>query len=96
MSLLHYLMQQTVRHRVLRYFHRHGLLEHHVTELDNGAPVSPFTVGKELGHGGTAMVERVYSHLGEVRHRSEVVEYQIKHHREALGKRLTKLEKLTT
>ena len=64
--------------------------------LDNGAPVSPFTVGKELGHGGTAMVERVYSHLGEVRHRSEVVEYQIKHHREALGKRLTKLEKLTT
>ena len=32
MSLLHYLMQQTVRHRVLRYFHRHGLLEHHVTE----------------------------------------------------------------
>ena len=32
MSLLHYLMQQTVRHRVLRYFHRHGLLERHVTE----------------------------------------------------------------
>ena len=32
MSLLHYLMQQTVRHRVLRYFHRHGPLERHVTE----------------------------------------------------------------
>ncbi len=31
MSLLHYLMQQAVRHRVLRYFHRHGPLERHVT-----------------------------------------------------------------
>ena len=25
-------LQQTVRHRVLRYFHRHGLLERHVTD----------------------------------------------------------------
>ena len=41
------------------------------------------------------MVERVYSHLGEVRHRSEVVEYRLEHHREALGKRLMTLEKLT-
>ena len=56
---------------------------------------SPFTVGKELGHGGTSMVEKVYSHLGQVRHRSEVVEFNIEHHREALGKRLTALEKLT-
>ena len=74
---------------------RHTYTSARLQTLDNGAPVSPFTVGRELGHGGTAMVERVYSHLGEVRHRSEVVEYQIEHHREALGKRLTKLEKLT-
>ena len=25
-------LQQTVRHRILRYFHRHGLLERHVTD----------------------------------------------------------------
>ena len=41
------------------------------------------------------MVERVYSHLGQVRHRSEVVEFNIDHHREALGKRITALEKLS-
>ena len=64
--------------------------------LDRGAPVSPYTVGKELGHGGNAMVQRIYSHLGEVRHRSEVVEYRLEHHREALGDRLTTLEKLAT
>jgi hypothetical protein len=57
--------------------------------------VSPFTVGKELGHGGTSMVERVYSHLGQVRHRSDVVEYRIEQHREALGDRLKALKKLT-
>lgn len=39
-------------------------------------PVSQFTVSKEMGHGGTALVERVYGHLGEHRHRAEVVEYQ--------------------
>jgi hypothetical protein len=38
--------------------------------------VSPYTVGRELGHGGTSMVERVYGHLGELRHRAEVVEYR--------------------
>ena len=75
---------------------RHTYTSARLQTLDNGAPVSPFTVGKELGHGGTSMVERVYSHLGQVRHRSEVVEYRLEHHREALGKRLTKLEKLTT
>ena len=75
---------------------RHTYTSTRLQTLDNGAPVSPFTVGRELGHGGTAMVERVYSHLGEVRHRSDVVEYRLEHHREALGKRLTALEKLTS
>jgi integrase len=75
---------------------RHTYCSARLQTLDGGAPVSPFTVGKELGHGGTAMVERVYAHLGQVRHRSEVVEYQLEHHREALGERLTALETLTT
>ena len=40
------------------------------------------------------MVKKVYGHLGQVRHRSDVVEYRLEHHREALGERLTALEKL--
>ena len=27
-------------------------------------PVSPYTVARELGHGGEAMVRRAYGHLG--------------------------------
>jgi len=75
---------------------RHTYCSARLQTLDGGAPVPPFTVGKELGHGGTSMVERVYSHLGEVRHRSDVVEYRVEHHREALGERLTALETLTS
>ena len=45
---------------------------------------------------GVRWLVRVYAHLGQVRHRSEVVEYQLEHHHEALGERLTALETLTT
>ena len=49
--------------------------------LDGGAPESPWTVGKELGHGSRAMLEEVYGRrLGEVRHRSEAVEYRVEQH----------------
>ncbi|MGH2967401.1 MAG: hypothetical protein ACREOQ_13115 [Gemmatimonadales bacterium] len=44
--------------------------------LDGGAPVSPWTVEKELGHGSRAMLEEVYGRLGDVRHRSEAVDYR--------------------
>lgn len=37
------------------------------------------------------MVRRVYAHLGEVRHRSEVVEYRAAQHLEQIGERLKKL-----
>jgi hypothetical protein len=43
--------------------------------LDNGAPVSVYTVARELGHGGESLVKRVYGHPGETRHRSEGMEY---------------------
>ena len=72
---------------------RHTYCSARLQTLDGGAPVSPYTVGKELGHGGTSMVERVYSHVGQVRHRSDVVEYRLEHHREALSERLAALEK---
>jgi hypothetical protein len=38
---------------------------------------SPIAVSRELGHGSEEMVQRVYSHLGQVRHLAEVVEYRI-------------------
>ena len=44
--------------------------------LDNGAPVSPFTVMRELGHSSLKMIEDVYGHLQDERHRSDVVEYR--------------------
>ena len=40
------------------------------------------------GHGSEEMVRRVYAHLGEVRHRSEVVEFRLEQHLDRLGDRL--------
>lgn len=54
---------------------RHTYCATRLQTLDHGHPVAPFTVARELGHGGTHLVERVYGHLGTARHRSEVVEY---------------------
>jgi integrase len=54
--------------------------------------VSRFTVAKEMGHGGTALVERVYGHAQDNPHRLEVVEFRAERHREELGDRLRALE----
>ncbi len=70
---------------------RHSYCAARLQTLDRGAPVSEFTVARELGHGGRAMVERVYGHLGQIRHRSEVVEYRSEQHEDVLGERLTAL-----
>jgi integrase len=70
---------------------RHTFCAARLQTLDGGAPVAPYTVGRELGHGGLAMVARVYGHLGIVRHRSEVVEYRVEQHAGALGPRLARL-----
>lgn len=70
---------------------RHTYCAARLQTLDGGHPVSPYTVGRELGHGGTDLVEQVYSHLGNVRHRSEAVEYRVEQHPEALGDRLAAL-----
>jgi integrase len=56
---------------------RHTYCAARLQTLDHGAPVSVYTVARELGHGGESMVRRVYGHLGAVRHRSEVVEYRV-------------------
>jgi len=49
------------------------------------------SVSRELGHSSTAMVEKVYSHLGTIRHRAEMVEYRVEQHAEALADRLATL-----
>jgi hypothetical protein len=60
--------------------------------LDQGAAVSAYTVACEMGHSSMAMVEQVYSHLGTIRHRAEVVEYRIEQHTVKLGERLRALQ----
>lgn len=67
---------------------RHTYCAARLQTLDNGAPVSIYTVSRELGHGGESLVKRVYGHLGEVRHRSEVVEYRVEQHEQRLERKL--------
>jgi integrase len=66
---------------------RHTYTSARLQTVENGYPVSHFTVMREMGHASLAMIERVYGHLGNVRHRSEVVEYRVEQHEEALKDR---------
>ncbi len=70
---------------------RHTYCAARLQTLDQGAPVSTYTVAREMGHGGEAMVRKVYGHLGQVRHRAEVVEYRVEQHAAKLGARLEAL-----
>jgi integrase len=80
----------TVRTKALR----HSYCAARLQTLDGGAPVSIYTVSRELGHTSPAMVQRVYAHLGAIRHRSEVVEYRVEQHAGTLGERLETLNRL--
>jgi integrase len=73
------------------YAFRHTYTAARLQTLDNGHPVSEYTVARELGHGGAALVRSVYGHLGEVRHRSDQVEYRIEQHMARLATKLAKL-----
>ena len=75
------------------YAFRHSFCAAALQLLDRGAPVSPYTVAKWLGHGGTALVNRVYGHLGEVRHRAEAMEFRVEQHAAKLGERLAALHR---
>ena len=50
--------------------------------------VSKFQVQKEMGHGGSQLVDRIYGHAQRSPIRSDVVEYRVEQHRDALGDRL--------
>ncbi len=70
---------------------RHTYCAARLQTLDQGAPVSVYTVARELGHGGDAMVKQVYGHLGDVRQRSAAVEYRVQKHAAVLKPRLEAL-----
>jgi integrase len=71
---------------------RHTYCSARLATLDRGAPVSPDTVSREMGHSSRDLVEQVYGHLGRnPRHRADVVEYRAEQHAEILGDRLAAL-----
>ena len=74
---------------------RHTYCATRLQTLDRGAPVSPWVVSREMGHGGPSLVDRVYGHVGNVRHRSETVEFRVEQHREQLAERAQKLAHLS-
>jgi integrase len=71
---------------------RHTYCAARLQTIDQGAPVSQFTVARELGHGGDSLLTRVYGHLGQVRHRADVVEYRVEQHAAALEDRLAAMQ----
>ena len=64
--------------------------------IEHGAPPDPrprragepLDCGQEMAHSSTDMIERTYGHLGTIRHRARVVEYQVRQHRKVLRGRL--------
>jgi integrase len=70
---------------------RHTYCAARLQTLDRGTPVSIYTVARELGHGSDEMGKRIYAHLGDVRHRAEVIEYRVEQHLDRLGDRLQRL-----
>ena len=66
---------------------RHTYISARIQTTHNGVPVAAFTVAREVGHSSTAMIEKVYGHLGQVQHRSAVVEYRIGQHKKAIRDR---------
>lgn len=66
---------------------RHTWAAARLQTTDRGAPISLYTVQQEGGWSSDEMLQRIYGHLGTVRHRSEVVEFRAEQHGEAIEKR---------
>lgn len=77
--------------RIRTKIFRHSYCAARLQTLDDGHPVSPYTVARELGHSSTRMVDRVYGHLGKVRNRSEQVEFRVSQHENRLEDELRRL-----
>ena len=70
---------------------RHTSASARLQTTDQGAPVSIFTVSRELGHGSESLVKRINGHLSTVRHRAKVVEYRVEQHKKVLKEQLAAL-----
>ncbi len=55
---------------------RHTYTATRMQTLDHGAPVSPYTVMRELGHRDLKLIEDTYGHLQARRDRVPVVQYR--------------------
>jgi integrase len=79
---------QALRPRMFRQTYATARLQ----TVDNGEPVSLWTVRGEMGHTTTAMLERVYGRLGDVRQRRPHVEYRWEEWEPTMGHRLLGVE----
>jgi integrase len=72
---------------------RHTYTAARIQTLDRGAPVALYSVARELGHSSTDMIEDRYGHLHDraTLGGSEVVEYRVEAHEEALRERIAAL-----
>jgi integrase len=77
-----------VRSKMLRHTYCSARLQ----TLDGDQPVAIFTVSREMGHANTKMVETVYGHVGNLPHRSGVVEFRVQQHRAKLASHLKLLK----
>lgn len=77
---------------------RHTYCAARLQTTKGGAPITTLEVARELGHTGTDMVERVYSHFGhgiaEIKRRRHV-DFRLEDHEAGLGERLVALRKNT-
>jgi integrase len=62
--------------RVTWHTFRHTYIATRLQTLDNGAPVAPYTVAREVGHQSLKLIEKTYGHLLRTRHRQTTVEYR--------------------
>ena len=74
-SLEHAVESAGIQKHVTPNTMRHTYAATRIQTLDHGQPVALFSVAKELGHAGIAMIDRHYGHLQNVRHRQKAVEY---------------------
>jgi integrase len=72
---------------------RHSYVAARIQTCDRGAPVSLYTVARELGHRSTSMIEDRYGHLHDRAESggSEVVEFRVENHKGKLKERLRRL-----
>ena len=72
---------------------RHTYGSSRLQTVDRGAPVALWTVEQELGHDSGDMIRQVYGHLGNTRHRAEVVECRVEQLEPAVADRLAALRR---